>query len=157
MKNKFLINLLLTFLWVALTGAFYLSNIVFGFILSYFILWIIFSRTSDNQYFKFIPRVISFILFFLYELTKANIQVAYEVMTPTLNMKPGIVAVPLDVTTDLQITVLSNLLTLTPGSFGLDVSEDKKVMFIHSMYIIDKDKYIAGIKNGFEKRIIELI
>ena len=78
-------------------------------------------------------------------------------MTPTLNMKPGIVAVPLDVTTDLQITVLSNLLTLTPGSFGLDVSEDKKVMFIHSMYIIDKDKYIAGIKNGFEKRIIELI
>lgn len=157
MKNKFLTNILLTFLWVALTGAFYLSNIVFGFILSYFLLWIIYSKSSDNQYFKLIPRVISFIFFFVYELIKANIQVAYEVMTPTLNMKPGIVAVPLDVKTDLQITILANFITLTPGSFSLDVSDDKSVMFIHSMYITDREKFISGIKNGFERRIIEMI
>ncbi len=156
MQNKFLTNIFLTFLWVALTGAFYLSNIIFGFVLSYFLLWIIFSRTPNNQYFKFIPKVIAFVFFFLYELIKANFQVAYEVMTPHHNMKPGIIAVPLDVKSDIQITLLANLITLTPGSFSLDVSEDKSVMFVHSMYIKDRESFIAGIKNGFEKRILEL-
>lgn len=154
MKNRFLANLLLTFIWVALTGNFEVANFVFGFLLSYFLLWII-TRGSDNvSYFTLVPRVISFLFFFIYELVKANIEVAYEVMSPGLQMTPGIVAVPLDVTTDFQITMLANLITLTPGTLAMDVSKDRKVLYVHSMYIKDKDEFINGIKNGFEKRII---
>lgn len=154
MKNKFLANLLLTFIWVALTGNFEVANFVFGFLLSYFLLWIITRGSDDVSYFTLVPRVISFLFFFIYELIKANIEVAYEVMSPGLGMTPGIVAVPLDVTTDFQITMLANLITLTPGTLAMDVSEDRKVLYVHSMYIKDKDEFIKGIKNGFEKRII---
>lgn len=156
MKNRFLSNLLLTFIWVALTGSFEFANVLFGFLLSYFLLWVILSGSGSSRYFKLMPKIVAFFFFFIYELVKANLQVAYEVMSPGLNMKPGIVALPLDVKSDFEITMLANLITLTPGTLSLDVSEDRKVLFVHSMYITDKEEFIKGIKKGFEKRIIEI-
>ncbi len=81
---------------------------------------------------------------------------AWEVGTPKLYMTPGIVGVPLDVKSDGQITMLANFITLTPGTLSLDVSEDKKVLYVYSMYITNREDFIKGIKNGFEKRIIEI-
>jgi multicomponent Na+:H+ antiporter subunit E len=103
-----------------------------------------------------IPKVVSFFFFFLWELIKANLHVAYEVVAPKWTMEPGIIKIPLDVKTDLQITFLANLITLTPGTLSLDVSEDKKVLYVHSMYVRDKEKFIRSIKNGFEKRILNI-
>ena len=157
MKNRFLSNILLTIIWVALTGNFTFANYFFGFLISFFMMWLITSGTGNAKYFRILPRVISFIFFFLYELLKANLQVAYEVMTPHYNMSPGIVKVPLDVKTNLEITFLANLISLTPGTLSLDVSEDKKVLYVHSMYITSKESFIRGIKNGFEKRILEIL
>ena len=156
MKNRFLANLLLTFVWLALTGSFDFSNVVFGFFLSYFILLVITRGGSKARYFRMVPRLISFFFFFLYELVKANVQVAWEMGTPKFYMTPGIVGVPLDITSDSEITMLANLITLTPGTLSLDVSEDKKVLYVYSMYITNKKDFIYGIKNGFEKRIKEL-
>lgn len=156
MKNRFLANLLLTILWIAVTGNFEPANVIFGFFLSYFLLWVITRGSKKNSYFTLVPKVISLFFFFLYELVKANLQVAYEVITPKLNMKPGIVALPLDVKSNFGITILANLITLTPGTLSLDVSEDRKILYVHSMYIHDKEEFIKGIKNGFEKRIIEI-
>ena len=76
--------------------------------------------------------------------------------TPKLHMTPGIVGVPLDIKSDAEITMLANLITLTPGTLSLDVSEDKKVLYVHSMYITNREDFINGIKNGFEKRIKQL-
>ena len=156
MKNSFISNILLTFIWVAITGNFEFPNYVFGFILSFFILRLIAPR-GKRKYYKIFPKVITFVFFFLYELIKANIQVAYEVMTPHYNMSPGIVKVPLDVETDIEITFLANLISLTPGTLSIDVSDNRKVLYVHSMYIKDRESFIAGIKNGFEKRILEIL
>jgi multicomponent Na+:H+ antiporter subunit E len=156
MKNRFLANILLTFIWVALTGSFAFANVVFGFFLSYFLLFVITRGSGRARYFRLVPKVVSFFFFFSYELIKANIQVAWEVGTPSFHMTPGIVGVPLDVTSDGEITMLANLITLTPGTLSLDVSEDKKVLYVYSMYITNREDFIKGIKNGFEKRIIEL-
>ncbi|MGY5846235.1 Na+/H+ antiporter subunit E [Salegentibacter sp. HM20] len=157
MKNRFVSNILLTFVWVALTGDFGFSNYIFGFLLSFFMLWVITKGDSRGGYFTLVPKVISFVFFFLYELIKANLQVAYEVSTPRMGMKPGIVKVPLDVKTNIGITLLANLISLTPGTLSLDVSNDKKVLYVHAMYVTDKEKFIESIKNGFEKRIMEIL
>ncbi len=158
MRTRFLLNNLLTFVWVALTGTFTFLNFAFGFVLSFVALWLINRNKEDEgKYFKLVPRTISFVFFFLFELIKANIQVAYDVITPKFYMTPGIVRVPLDATSDLEITLLANLISLTPGTLSLDVSEDRKVLYVHSMYIADKDVFIRNIKNGFERRLLELL
>lgn len=157
MIKQLLMNFLLTLVWMALTGIFSFVNFVFGFVLSFFILWIMMRKDDDKRYFNRIPRVISFIFFFLYELLKANLQVAYDVITPRFFMKPGIIRIPLDAKTDLEITLLANLITLTPGTLSLDVSDDKKALYVHAMYVHDKEKFIASIKSGFEKRLLAIL
>ncbi|GGD96238.1 Na+/H+ antiporter subunit E [Planktosalinus lacus] len=157
MRSRFLSNILLTFIWVALTGSFDLLNFVFGFVLSFLILWVITLGKGESKYFKILPKMIAFFFFFLYELFKANLQVAYDVITPKFYMKPGIIKVPLDAKTDLEITLLANLISLTPGTLSLDVSNDKKVLYVHGMYVSNKEKFIQGIKQGFEKRLLEIL
>lgn len=150
-------NLLLTIIWVVLTGRFDFINFIFGFVISFLILWLLARDKNDEKYFKRIPKIINFILFFLYELLKANMHVAYDVITPTFYMKPGIVKIPLDAKTDLEITLLANLISLTPGTLSLDVSDDKQVLYVHAMYINDKDEFIRSIKKGFEKKLLEIL
>jgi multicomponent Na+:H+ antiporter subunit E len=157
MTRTLLLNIVLMFVWVALTGNFSFGNYLFGYWLSFGVMWVSGMKGDQNRaYFVFIPRLIGFVLYFLYELLKANLQVAYEVMTPQFTMKPGIIQVPLDASSDLEITLLANLITLTPGTLSLDVSTDKKVLYVHAMYVTDKDSFIKSIKNGFEKRILQL-
>jgi multicomponent Na+:H+ antiporter subunit E len=157
MKNQFLLNILLSFVWVALTGVFDYLNFLFGFLLSFAILWVISRSNADDRYFTMSFKIVSFFFFFLYELIKANIQVAYDVITPKLYMQPGIVCVPLDAKSDIEITLLANLISLTPGTLSLDVSSDKSALYVHAMYIRDKEAFISGIKNGFEKRLLSIL
>ncbi|MFD1629291.1 Na+/H+ antiporter subunit E [Pseudopedobacter beijingensis] len=158
MTRQFLMNLLLMFIWVALTGTFNYSNFFFGFLLGYFILWLLVKGESyeNKKYFNRVPKAISFLLYFIYEMLKANLHVAYDVITPNYFMKPGIVKYPLEVDNDWQINLLSSCISLTPGTLIMDVSHDKKALYIHNMYLKDKDEFIKNIKHGFERRILEL-
>jgi multicomponent Na+:H+ antiporter subunit E len=72
-------------------------------------------------------------------------------------MKPGIVKVPLDAKSDLEITLLANLITLTPGTLSLGVSKDRSALYVHAMYIQSKQEFIDSIKNGFEKKLLEIM
>lgn len=104
-------------------------------------------------------QILYFILFFLWELLAANLRVAVDILTPPHQMRPGIIAIPLDVETDAEITLLTNLITLTPGTLSLDLSADRRVLYIHTMYI-DRDDIDAArerIKSGFERRVLEVL
>lgn len=157
MQKRFLLNVMLTLIWVALTGAFTYINMLIGFVISYFILWIISRNSEDRRYFTIVFKIIGFFFFFLWEMLKANWQVAYEVMTSNLHMKPGIVKIELEAKTDLEITLLSNLISLTPGTLVIDVSDDRKVMYVHGMYLEDKAKFIESIKIGLEKPLLNIM
>lgn len=157
MIKLFLMNLLLSFIWVALTGSMYYSNFLFGFLLGFFILWIMNRNEDDQRYFYRVPKTIGFVFYFLYEMIMANIHVAYDVITPKHFSKPGIVRFPMQAKTDLEIHLLSTVISMTPGTLILDISEDKKSIFIHVMYLKSKDEFITQIQNGFEKRLLEVL
>jgi multicomponent Na+:H+ antiporter subunit E len=72
-------------------------------------------------------------------------------------MRPGVIAIPLAAKTDLEITLLANLVSLTPGTLSLDVSDDKSVLYIHAMFVDDPDELRHEIKAGFERRVIEVL
>jgi multicomponent Na+:H+ antiporter subunit E len=155
--NAFLFNLLLAFVWVALTGEFSPGNFLVGFLLGFFLLWLGVRAGKGTSYFKKAMQVTRFLLFFLWELVKANLRVAHDVITPRLRMKPGVVAVPLDVETDEEITLLANLISLTPGTLSLDVSDDRKTLYVHGMFVDDPEALRKQIKDGFERRVKEVL
>jgi multicomponent Na+:H+ antiporter subunit E len=157
MVKQFLMNLLLSFIWVALTGTLYYSNFLFGFMIGFAILWVMNRTEEDQRYFTRVPKTIYLLFYFVYELIKANIQVAYDVITPKYFFKPGIVKYPMSARTDLEINLLSTAISLTPGTLILDISEDKKTLYIHVMYLKDKSSFIKQTKNGIEKRLLEIL
>ncbi|MBZ0299333.1 MAG: Na+/H+ antiporter subunit E [Anaerolineae bacterium] len=152
----FLLNVLLALAWAALTGQLTPENLIGGFLVGYALL--AFSRRAlgCTSYVTKVPKVISFILYFAVELFRANLRVAFEVLTPRQRMRPAIVAIPLDIRRDLEITLLASLITLTPGTLSLDVSSDRRVLYVHSMYVDDIDVFRREIKDGFERRVKEL-
>jgi multicomponent Na+:H+ antiporter subunit E len=150
------LNALLAIAWTAVTGQATPVNFLFGFLLGYFVLWLTWQETAPSSYFGKGPRVIGFVLFFIRELIVANLRVAYEVLTPWFTARPAIVAVPLEPQSDLEITLLALMLTLMPGSLSLDVSSDKKTLYVHNMFVSDPDSYRQEVKQNFERRVRRL-
>jgi len=154
----FLLNILMSIAWIFLTGEFTPLNFVFGFIISFLTLWLVEEAIEGNvNYIRRALRLPPFIVFFLVELTKANLKVTYDVLTHKHHMRPGILAVPLDAKTNIEIALLANLLTLTPGSLTMDVSEDGKVLYVHTMYIDDAEEMKRHIKENLERRLLRIL
>jgi multicomponent Na+:H+ antiporter subunit E len=91
------------------------------------------------------------------EIVKSNIAVARAVLSPELKLDPGIVAIPLDLRSDEGITTLANLITLTPGTVTLDVSSDRKTIYIHAFSVGDVEALRRDTKALFERRVLELL
>jgi multicomponent Na+:H+ antiporter subunit E len=153
----FLLNLLLALLWAAVVGSVDPAHLMVGFVVGYGVLWIAGPLIGPTRYFGKIFDLVRFVAFFLYELLLANLRVAWDVLTPKSYRRPGVVAVPLEEATDIEITVLANLVALTPGSLSLDVSSDRRCLYVHAMFVDDPDRFRAAIKNGFERRVLELL
>lgn len=154
----FLMNLLLAFVWRAVTGVPGLINLMVGFVIGYMLLWWMRPLLIDgSSYFSRLPRAISFAGFFIVELVKSNFRVAWDVITPKAYRQPGFFAVPLDAESDAEITLLANLITLTPGTLSIDVSTDRKVLYVHGMFVEDVENARRQIKDGFERRVLNLL
>lgn len=151
----FLLNLLLALVWMGVTGVGTFVNLVFGLVIGFAALWLTREIWGDTRYFRRLPLIVRLLLLFLYELVLSSLRVARDVLKPRMTFRPGIVAVPIDLKDDLQITMLANLITLTPGTMSVDVSDDRKHIYVHAMDIGDRDQLIRDIKDGFETRIRE--
>jgi len=112
---------------------------------------------NPSPYIGRVHRVLGLGAYFFWELVKANFRLALDVATPRFNMKPGIIALPLDATEDSQILLLSMLINTTPGSVALDVSPDRKTLYVHVMYMDTPEAAREEIKKGFERRVLGVL
>lgn len=154
--SLFLTNILLALLWVSLSGNFSPVNLLFGYLIGYLALFLSRRAFAPSNYFGVVERLVRFVFFFLWELTLANLRVAYEVLTPRHNMHPRVIALPLQARTDFEISALAILISLTPGTLSLDVSADKKVLYIHAMFAEDEEAVRKDIQNNLEARLLAI-
>lgn len=152
----FLWNVLLALIWGSLSGEFSPMNLAAGFILGFAILWLMQPVTGKATYFTRVRKGLELALFFHFELIVANFSVVYYVIGPYKQMRPGVMAIPLEPAKDLSITLLANMITLTPGTLSLDVSPDRKYLFIHDIAVNDLEQSRKEIKETFERRILEV-
>jgi len=100
---------------------------------------------------------LSLIGLFVRELILSAIKVAWLAVQPKMRLRPAIVAYPLTVTTDAQITLLANLITLTPGTLSVDVSDDRRTLYIHAIDVETLEAVIGDIASGFETKVLEVL
>jgi multicomponent Na+:H+ antiporter subunit E len=152
----FALNLVLALLWAMATGQVTLLTIGAGFLVGMLVLHLAGPVLGDTRYAVRFLRILGLVLFFLFELVVSSVRVAFDVIRPGFTMRPAIIRVPLDVRGDVQVTLLANLISLTPGTLSIDVSEDGSSLFVHAMYGEDPEGLARRVKHSFERRIQEV-
>ncbi|MDB9744314.1 Na+/H+ antiporter subunit E [Fibrobacterales bacterium] len=150
------LNVFLAVVWMLINSSFRLFDFIVGYAIGMACLWLTQPLTKSNTYFKRFFAFIKLITFFIYDMVVSVVEVVWEILTPTQLSSPDIIKVPLTVSTDLEITLLANLVSLTPGTLSLDVAADRSHLIIHSMFAENPQEVIDSIKNGVEKRILEV-
>ncbi len=152
-------NLVLALIWATALDDLSPRGLLIGYVMGYLILAAAWRLGLDpgsggGSYFGKVLQVVGFIGWFVRELVVANVRMASYTVRPLSAMKPGIVAVPLeDDLTDLEITVLANLVSLTPGTLSLDVASDRRTLWVHTMDASDPEAVRSEVKDGFEVRV----
>ncbi len=152
-----LFNIALALNWAALTGRFEPANLMIGFGLGYLVLLVAHRALGPSTYFRKVPQALGFAAYFLWVLILANVRLAADVLTPRHRMQPRVIALPLEARTDYEITMLANLISLTPGSLSLDVAADRRMLFIHVMYAADVEATQRKIIDELERRLLALM
>ncbi|CUH62095.1 Na+/H+ antiporter subunit E [Thalassobacter stenotrophicus] len=155
--SLFLLNLILAVSWAALTGNFTLPGLAVGTVVGFVALWVASPLFEDNGggYFKRVFKWVKLIVLFHWELIVSSIYVVWDVLTPRHRAKPGVICVPLKAKGEAEVLLVTNLISLTPGTLSMDVTEDCNTLVVHAMFADNADQIRADIENGMEKWVRE--
>ena len=148
--------------WLLITFRLTVPNIIVGSVAS-LICSLIFAKYYFHNVYKFLqPQryfwFIVYLVIFIRECLKANLDVAYRVLHPAMPIRPGIVKVKTSLKSDFAKTLLANSITMTPGTITVDIIDD--YLYIHWIFIRSEDpevytRIITGAFEKYIKRIVE--
>ncbi|ANU19012.1 Na+/H+ antiporter subunit E [Planococcus plakortidis] len=156
MSLQVLLNFFLALVWMFMTVSFTPSGFVIGFLVGLGVIILMRRFFSKRLYILRVWALISLFLLFLRELFMSSIQVLSIVIRPNMNIKPAIFEMETELSDDWQVTLLSALITLTPGTLVIGISEDQKRLYVHALDFEDIDSAVSSIKNTFERAILEV-
>lgn len=156
MAFQIVVNLIISFMWMFLSESYTLLTFTIGYIVGILLLLVLNRFFEERFYLERFHKIILLFYIFIRELVLSNIDVVKLVYAKNPNFEPGIFAMPIDVKKNWEITLLANLITLTPGTLSIALSDDNTHIFIHAMHIDEKEQSIYDIKNTFEKAILEV-
>ena len=153
MTRLFILNLALATGWMFYQQNFsYVAGLI-GFGLGYALLTTLCLPMKNRYPIRFIHSVWLF-FFFHYELVTSSLKVLWDIVTPGHDSKPGFVSMPLTASTPLEIFFTANLISLTPGTLSIALSDDHKTLQIHAMFVDDIEGTIDSLKK-FESVILK--
>ena len=101
-------------------------------------------------------KAILYVLMVMKDIVVANVEVALWIIGPVKKLKPSFVAIPINIQSDLGITILASTVSLTPGTVSAEVSEDKQWLYIHALHLDNENELIETIKQRYEQPIKEI-
>lgn len=156
MAFQILLNVFIALTWMFLSVSFKPATFIIGYLIGLLMLFMLRKSFHTRFYMERVWAVIKLILLFLKELTLSNISVLKLIVKPEMPISPAIFAMPTVLEKDWEITLLSSLITLTPGTIVIDISDDNKTLYIHTIEFTDVDDAINSIRDTFEKAILEV-
>lgn len=150
----FLVNVILAFGWQLFVPLFGSFDYLLGFVLG-LIAITIFNRQYGWQAY----RLAFFVGYVLWQIVLSNISLAKIVLQPKPALDPGIIAIPLTASTEMEITILASVITLTPGTLSVDLGiddEGQRVLYVHNLTVGNPAEFQRNIKEGFEHLLLQV-
>lgn len=151
-------GLALVLLWGAITGNFSTPNLLLGMIVAFVAIGLLRRSFSRPVRWGKLRAVVSLTASFFVELLVSALRVARIILTPNLHaaLRPAVIAFPLSLKSAGEIATLANLITLTPGTLSVDVSEDREILYVHVLNFTSAEAFIADLQQGFERQVHEV-
>lgn len=153
MPGQVLSNLFVAFLWMLLQDNWGVLTFLAGYAVGLFILFLVRRYMASEFYPLSLLKTFNLLLVFLQELLISGIVVAKQILQPRLNLTPGIFMLETDLETDVEVTLLAMLITLTPGSVVIEISPDNKSLYIHGLDLPESIDAVNKSKLRFEDKI----
>lgn len=144
----------LAVVWVVLHGRFELSGLLIGYAVALVVVWLARNFWTERVRIRRPAAMLRLVAEFVKEVVVANLQVAWIIVQPKLPIRPVFIVLPLDLRDDLQITMLANMITLTPGTLTVDVAPDRSALYVHCLAAADPEAVRAQIKRQFERPLL---
>lgn len=151
-----LLTPILTVVWLLLNNSIAPGQIVLGLILGWAIPLLSIRFWPDKVYIYKPLTLMRYIMVVLIDIVIANFIVARRILGNPDRLKPAFAKLPLDLTSDLAISLLANSITLTPGTLSARLSSDRKYLLIHALNETDPDALIVTIKQRYERLLKEI-
>jgi len=153
---QILVNILIAFLWMFFQDEWRFLSFLSGYIVGIIILFFIRRFFQKSFYLLLVWAVLKLLWVFNRELISSAFLVIKQVLRPKINITPGIFRLDTDLEGDLEVTLLSLLICLTPGSVVMEVTPDQKSLFVHAMDIPESKTSVLKSQKIFESAIKEV-
>jgi multicomponent Na+:H+ antiporter subunit E len=150
-------NVVLAFLWAAVLGEVTLLNLAIGFGLGLLLLAFVTPERGASSYARKLLDVVRLLAIFNREVVVANLRIAHELLTPRIYNAPAIYAFEMEARTDMEVTLLSLLVTFTPGTLALEVSEDGRVLYVHVMFTMSREEFTRELRENVERPLLRVL
>lgn len=148
----FLLNIIVAILWPLILPLFEIFDYLIGFVVGFAALTLLHRPYARRAYY-----LVYFIGYVLWEIVLSNLSIAKLVIQPKPKLDPGIIAIPLSVSSGLEITILASVITLTPGTISVDLgdnAEGERVLYVHNLTVGDPETFRQSVKEGFERLLL---
>lgn len=152
MNSRFWMILFLLLIWCGFSNDFQFSNLLLGLVLSISINYLVMPR--QLPYRVNILALINLMLFMLWELLRSSFEVAWDIITPTEKSDAKLIEIKLCSQHPIHVSLFTSLISLTPGTLAIDLSEDNQTMLVHVMFAQNTIKTVQDIKSKVESKII---
>ncbi len=146
----------LTGIWLLLNNSIEPGHILLGFLLGWIIPLLTMRFWPERVVIRKPLTLLHFSVIFLYDIVVSNFTVARLILGNPDKLTPVFVKLPLDLTSDLAISLLASSVTLTPGTLSARLSADRSTLLIHALNEADPATLIATIKQRYEKPLKEI-
>ncbi|MBA8759482.1 Na+/H+ antiporter subunit E [Staphylococcus schleiferi subsp. coagulans] len=156
MAVQIVINLILAIFWLFLSDSYTMNSFVLGYLFSLLLVYLMRKILPGRFYIITLYKIIKLVFVFLIELIKANIDVLRIILQPRIKNESAFFVYETDLQHKWQVALLSNLITLTPGTVVIGVNDDMKRLYIHCLNFSTKEEEVASIKGSLEKAVREV-
>lgn len=142
--------------WLLLTNSFSVGNFLLAAFLAWFIPFMVSGLQLKTSRVKKPGKAFKYLLVLLYDIAVSNLIVAKQVLGPKHRLQPGFIAIPLDMTESLPITLFASSISLTPGTVSTEISADLKTLYVHALNVENEAELVQQIKQRYEAPLKEI-
>lgn len=149
-------SLLLFVVWLLLNNSVSAGHIVLATFFAITIPWLVDGMRDKHPKIRKPWLAVRYVLMVMKDILTANVEVALLIIGPIKKLEPGFVAIPININSDLGITILASTVSLTPGTVSAEVSKDKAWLYVHALHVGNEAELIASIKQRYEAPVKEI-